>query len=65
MGTLRELVELGAAGPVYVPVYVWGAVHVVDGLLRIWEMRIILRRTPDDQIASVVRALNASRRSAK
>jgi hypothetical protein len=45
--------------------YVWGVVHIVDGLLRHWEVRAILRRTPDDQFASVVRALNASRRSAR
>lgn len=60
MGILRELAGIGAA-----PACVWGVVHVIDSLLRFVERRAVLRRTPKGQLASVIRALNAPRRSAK
>ena len=57
MGSLRELAEYGAA-----PFCIWGVVHTIDSLLRHFERRAVLRRTPADQLASVLRALNAAPR---
>jgi hypothetical protein len=63
VGTLRELVGVGAIQAVAWTA-AWTTVQIVRSVLSALEVRAILRRTPDDQIVSVVRALNATRRSA-
>ena len=64
MGILRELVGVGAVQAVAWAA-AWTVVQVVRSVLGAMEVRAVLRRTPDDQIVPVVRALNATRRSAK
>lgn len=64
MGIFRELVDVGIAQAVAWPA-AWVVVHTVRNLTGYLELRMILRRIPDDQILPVIRALNASRHSAK
>lgn len=59
---MRILGELAMSGAIPVVAVLWAARHVVRDVLEHRRDLAVIRRTPDDQLADVVRALGAMRR---